>query len=518
VNPDQKHAPQASQRIQPAKVSLSRDSSTAGARADSRSRAAVRFAWVGLLALAVTAGTVFFVLPGRIAPVTPADVPPGGAVPLAQPAPGPALQPQPPGASPWSQAQLAKLRKDTQDILGQMLEAQKQLQDLSIEAWGAGGYGAAIKLAEAGDAAYRTQDYGAAKSQYQQALDKFESLLVESETVYAKSVSAGYEAIGSGHSAAALKAFATALLIRPNDADALKGERRAASLDQVLALIAQGDALMTDDRLVEARAQYRKALDLDAETEIARRQSERIEGILLEREFKAAMSKGYRALEAGDAVAARKAFARADKLKPGAAEARSALQESQQRITSARIRELLERASGQESSEQWHEAVASYDQALALDANLLAARQGRQHAAGRAQLNERLSQAIARPDRLNDAAVRAEASALLQQAVGVRDPGPGLKKQIVVLDSLLKQAATPAAVEIRSDNETEVVVYKVGSLGRFESRQLTLLPGNYVAVGSRPGYRDVRVEFTVQSDKPTLPVIVQCEEKIALGS
>ena len=43
-------------------------------------------------------------------------------------------------------------------------------------------------------------------------------------------------------------------------------------------------------------------------------------------------------------------------------------------------------------------------------------------------------------------------------------------------------------------------------------------PGNYVAVGRRDGYRDVRVEFFVDPDKTMEPVIVSSSEKIALGN
>ena len=68
-----------------------------------------------------------------------------------------------------------------------------------------------------------------------------------------------------------------------------------------------------------------------------------------------------------------------------------------------------------------------------------------------------------------------------------------------------------------SDNLTRVTLYKVGELGYFTSKSLSLRPGNYVAVGRRDGYRDVRVEFFVGPDKAMEPVVVSSNEKIALG-
>jgi hypothetical protein len=45
-------------------------------------------------------------------------------------------------------------------------------------------------------------------------------------------------------------------------------------------------------------------------------------------------------------------------------------------------------------------------------------------------------------------------------------------------------------------------------------KEVTLRPGTYVAVGSRPGFRDVRMEFRVAPEIEMQPVVVQCEEQI----
>ena len=72
----------------------------------------------------------------------------------------------------------------------------------------------------------------------------------------------------------------------------------------------------------------------------------------------------------------------------------------------------------------------------------------------------------------------------------------------------------PLTVTLVSDNVTNVSIYKVGKLGSFETHELDLRPGTYVAVGSRPGYRDVRLEFRVAPEIDTQPVVVRCEEPI----
>jgi hypothetical protein len=75
-------------------------------------------------------------------------------------------------------------------------------------------------------------------------------------------------------------------------------------------------------------------------------------------------------------------------------------------------------------------------------------------------------------------------------------------------------ASKPVAVVFESDNQTEVVVYKVGRLGTFERRELSLRPGTYTVVGSRDGYRDVRLRVRVAHRNPPQSVVVRCEEAL----
>ena len=78
----------------------------------------------------------------------------------------------------------------------------------------------------------------------------------------------------------------------------------------------------------------------------------------------------------------------------------------------------------------------------------------------------------------------------------------------------MKRAATPLTVQLVSDNLTDVSIYRIGKFGTFTSQQLKLRPGTYVAVGSRSGYRDVRLEFRVAPEIEMKPIVVRCEEPI----
>ncbi|MFQ5660400.1 MAG: tetratricopeptide repeat protein [Gammaproteobacteria bacterium] len=416
--------------------------------------------------------------------------------------------------SPWTEAQLAKLRKESQEILSRMLEAQRALEKRSVQQWADKEYTQAMDLAKSGDAAYREREFEQAKEQYQLALDGFNALLDRIDTYFREAMERGNQAIDEGDSKTAEEAFQRALLLKPGAPLAIRGSKRAETLDEVLALTTKGNDYLRNGQLDDAKKSYQQALSLDRYAKQAANQLKIVKQKIIDREFTRAMSRGYVALEHDELKQARKAFMQAMKIKPGATEAQSALHQTKTRITSRKINALLTSARQLEQEERWSQAIVIYDQALALDANLASAQQGKRYASWRAGLNKRLLVTIAKPERLSNKAVFNEAKALLDEARSVARPGAELKKQMTYLARLLTQAITPVRVTFHSNERTEVNLYKVGVLGQFKEKELSLRPGHYVAVGKREGYRDVRVEFDVNSNKPMQPVIVQCKETV----
>lgn len=226
------------------------------------------------------------------------------------------------------------------------------------------------------------------------------------------------------------------------------------------------------------------------------------------------MSEGLRALDQGRWTTAKQAFGRAAGIRPDAPEVRDALA----RVEAAQRRETiattLQRAHDFETAERWGEAVKAYSAVLAADPESAAALDGRDRTALRADLDEKLEYHLQNPGRLTNPPVLEDASALLEEASGVAARGPRLAAQLQRLEQLIAIASEPLDVVLESDNFTEVTVYRVGKLGTFSSRQLKLRPGTYTAVGSRAGYRDVRVRFAVMPGSPNEPVVVQCRDQL----
>ncbi|MGR8918492.1 MAG: hypothetical protein ACU85V_02645, partial [Gammaproteobacteria bacterium] len=241
----------------------------------------------------------------------------------------------------------------------------------------------------------------------------------------------------------------------------------------------------------------------------------RIERGEREAAFRRAMSAGYAALAKERYGDARSAFNKAKQLGAGRAEVDEALSQVDNAETAARIDAALARAAEAVAAERWDDAHTAFEQALKHDPRLSPAVAGRTRAAARRRLDAQLVAYLARPERLGDDAVHAEASAVLAKARETDAPGPRLSGQISRLARALELARSPIALTLRSDGMTAVEIYRVGPQGSFQERRLELLPGDYVAVGRRDGYRDVRVEFKLRHGEPNPPLVVQCVEKFA---
>jgi hypothetical protein len=180
----------------------------------------------------------------------------------------------------------------------------------------------------------------------------------------------------------------------------------------------------------------------------------------------------------------------------------------------AHIQRLENRASESNEAEQWESSVGIYNEILDIDSDLRFAKDGLAFASSRARLHRSLQAFIDQPDSLSADVTMQRATAILLDISRMESVGPRLSDQKNELSRLLKRAATPLTVQLVSDNATDVAIFRVGKFGQFTQQQIDLRPGIYVAVGSRPGYRDVRMEFRVAPEFEMKPIIIQCEEQI----
>ncbi len=401
-----------------------------------------------------------------------------------------------------------------ESTLGELLSALEVLEGRGVDRWAPVEHRRARELYQQGDAQYLDKQFEAAEHLYLGALTVLEPLYERIDPVFDEAYSGAQAAFAAGDRLEALRLFELAVAVTPSHPGAQAGLRRAKYLEEVQQLVLQGGEYEEDLEFAAAQESYERAIELDPQWQPAHDGLARVEAARTKLEFDTRMSEGFAAIAAGDYLGARAAFRVAQKLIPESSEPADGLMQVDQGLRMRDITTLEREVNALRADEHWEAVITTYEEILEIDNTLQFASDGLVEAREMAALHARLDKYISEPDTLSSPAVMQGATQFLLQVTMRPDIGPRLAAQRDELSRLLKRAATPLSVPILSDNQTDVIVYRVGRLGRFDRKEIDLRPGSYVAVGSRAGYRDVRLEFRVAPEIDIEPVIVQCEEPI----
>ena len=457
-----------------------------------------RGVWLALTILALLVLGVVFLLPQQVAE----KVPPPASVPLSAP----------PVAQPAGDQDNA--RRQAEQTLQQYLRLQAEVRLIRGDEWATVAWDAAARHATTGDRLFGERRFDEAGEAYAQALARLEALKASRSSRLQQALEAGRQALNKNDSAGAQRDFEQALLIEPDNQAAAAALARARVRDQVLELTASAGRAEEAREFETARTAYQAALRLDPAFSPAQSGLTHIQDILDNRAIKAAMSEALAAIDARRFDAAAQALDKAAAVDPQA----TAVADARERLRVARreaaIAALRQDAAGRAKAEDWQGAIQRYEKVLHIDERAGFAREGLARARQRARLNGQFDHYLDDPTRLYADDPLANAERLLGEVPAAPANEPKLAAKIEKLQSLVRAARQPLPVKLRSDGETEVLIYHVGRLGRFVDRQEELRPGTYTAVGSRPGYRDVRRVFTLRPGTPAPVVDIRCEETV----
>ena len=284
--------------------------------------------------------------------------------------------------------------------------------------------------------------------------------------------------------------------------------------DALTALIRSAKKHEENNDYTSAQTDYRKALKLEPESKTIRNELDRLNRKIADKRFEAHMSDGISAMQHGDYYTAQEAFIKAKNIRPASPEVTEALAEADAAIRLDLIRNLEQEAKTSEKSENWEHAVNTYHAVLKIDNTLQFAIRGKTRSLQRLRMDKRLQHYIENTESLQSDAYLKQAIELLEEAGAVEPKGPRIKAQLEKLKPLVQIARTPVIIIFKSDNLTEIAIYKVGKLGKFMQKEQKLRPGVYTVVGVRDGYKDVRHKITIKPEDQNRQIMVRCQEKI----
>ncbi|MEQ9022756.1 MAG: hypothetical protein RLN82_08370 [Pseudomonadales bacterium] len=420
-----------------------------------------------------------------------------------------------PTESPWADSQLLRARREAQGILEDLLNLQETLEEAQVEAWASEKYEQVRELALTADDFYREREFEQAIGHYRQALEQAQDLNASIPEVASNLLADGRQYLLQNQIAPALEHLQLAEVLQPDSEAVRETLSRAQVRQKILSLMDESEQLARrGQQLDQAREKLVEARRLDSDYPESEAALVDIENRILERDFRQQMSKGFSALANAEYEVATRAFELAAQIKPEDPAVDGALQQVEAAKLNNERQSALSRASLLESREEWGEAHAIYRDLLAEDSSLSAARLGEIRTSARMELNKSILEILENPLSLQSDSAWQAGNQILTEARAINNPGERLLAQIEQLQQILKNARTPVMVKLESDNMTEVEIYRVGKIGTFSQQAVNLNPGNYVIVGRRSGFKDVRIELAIDGSSSEIEVPVICNVAI----
>ena len=308
--------------------------------------------------------------------------------------------------------------------------------------------------------------------------------------------------------------MALATAIAPENRTVIELSQRAQSLPTVIEAMELGDQLLALGRLDRAEQAFTEAVTADPEHRKAAAALASSQQQITEQRFRGFMSDGFRALDKNNFKTATQAFEQAGTVYQDNPAVAQALAQVETRRSQLWVSDRILEATELEAEEKWQQAVEVYKQLLATDGTLTDVRVKQIPVTVRADLDQRIKKALGDPLALSAISQFRRGQKVLQDATGIRNPGPVLQQQISMLRKALKASQTPIQVVLTSDSNTDVTLFRVAKLGAFDKTAVSLKPGRYIVAGTRMGFRDVRVEFTVTDQGLDQPINVSCNEAV----
>ena len=472
--------------------------------------------FMGLAALLVLAGFVFFILPNTQAIRNiPAEA--TGAASESAPAPAKREQPVEPPVqelAPLEIAQLEFLKNEGKLKATELLRSQVELEDLGVHLWAGATYHEIGQVADSGDSFYREEKFREAMNAYEEALNRLVELRASMPSVLDENLAAGEAAINAAEVESAITAWSIAHAIKPGNNHIKAQLQRAENLDQVLSFMKTGVFHEGELAFADALKAYEDAAGLDPKWQQAAEGVARVKSKIAKVNFDGAMSAGFSRLAVKNYAESKKAFTRAQAIFPKSLEPADGLLQIELAERMDAIEAHKSAATAFVQAEDWPQAIREYESVLKLDQTLVFASEGLLVANERLELERTLNRFLSQPTLMRDDEELNAARTAVVKASRVRGPGPLLKQQLSTLSRLVSVARIPITIELNSDNKTDIEIYRVGKYGQLGSTQVELYPGDYTIVGRRRGYRDIRRELTLLAGEATDPIYISCIEKI----
>ena len=297
-----------------------------------------------------------------------------------------------------------------------------------------------------------------------------------------------------------------------NQASALA--ERIEQLPEIASLVEQIEVANVENNPQTELRLINQLLTLTPEREALKQRAQALQTTLNNQKFQSLISQSYAAIDDGRIEAAKSALSQARNIYSNRAELSDVNTAIQQYEKNQRIQSGLTNAAKAESNDNWQAVKNNLEQVVKENPNNQSATEKLTMANNILSLDKQIDDYLKSPYRLSNSQLAEQARGAINAAAAYRNQSLSLTRKSRELETVLTAVNQTVPVEVRSDNQTHILVRGVGNVGVVDSKVIQLKPGQYTFEGKRQGYKSKLVEVTIPYDVNRFSLTLVCDEPI----
>ncbi len=388
------------------------------------------------------------------------------------------------------------------------------LANANLKAWNADKELVIAALKNKASVSFATGDYPAALQELSDLESMARQLLTQREEMFSSALSMAKNALAIDNHIEAKQHISKALLLKPDNPDALKLAQRIGTLPKILELLKKAAVARTENNPEKEYTAVAEALKLDPDRQALKQRKAALEESIKESQFAPLIALGLDRVKHRKLQQARSSYHKAKQLYPGRSELRVLNTAINRLAVALDLESAKTRGKAAIDRDQWNEAQSVYAAAAKRHPDDKTIRDGLQLSNKLVSLHQVLSDYLRQPERLAAGNVAAGARQALDQVHIFAQNSQSLSRKETELKALLVQANIKIPVTVTSDNQTYILVKGIGKIGITQQRTIRLKAGTYTFEGIREGYKSKLVEVRIPIGSHSFDVKVVCDERI----
>lgn len=389
-----------------------------------------------------------------------------------------------------------------------------ELNKIDLSSWDKPRFDRLITLQEEALSRFSIADYAGALSYIEELTQLAQSMIVDSQQQFEAAFTNAQNAYDADSYSDARLHIANALMLNNQSEEAATLSGKINSLPDILLLLEQANTARVENNNEKEISLIEEIIKLVPERESAVERERVLVEIINRKKFKLNITQSYKAIEQGNAGRAKQRLIAAKKIYPDRREIGDVTIAIQELEKKQRLEKYQQAAQTAIAADDWVTVKQQLELALRERVDDKQIQKSLADATAIIILRNDLDQHIDNPYRLSNRLVVSTAQARIAEAKPFIDVSPSLNKKTETLSRLIESMSKKVAVEIISDNQTNIIVRGVGIVGITQSKTIQLAPGRYKFEGKREGYKSKLIDVLISYDKISFRLSVICDEPI----